>query len=110
MNRTGFSAAPLRRAGVIAVFAMLVMAPTTFAQGQGSQGSSNWFRDLFCQIFTCSNGSGGSSNNGGGSPPNPAATPELGSIVLFGSGLMGLGAYGMTALRARRRPTDTVEV
>jgi len=43
-------------------------------------------------------------------PPTPvdppisvASTPELGSLLLFGTGLAGAGAYALTRLRARRR-------
>jgi hypothetical protein len=40
---------------------------------------------------------------GDGDPGGPGATPELDSLVLFGSGLSGLAAYAVTRLRARRR-------
>jgi hypothetical protein len=36
-------------------------------------------------------------------PPSPGATPELDSLLLFGSGLSGLGGYAIMRLRARRR-------
>jgi hypothetical protein len=45
----------------------------------------------------------GTSGSGGGGGPNPGATPELDSVVLFGSGLSGLAAYALMRLRARRR-------
>ena len=40
-----------------------------------------------------------------GNPPgfSPAATPELDSLLLFGSGLAGVLGYGALHLRARRR-------
>ncbi len=38
-----------------------------------------------------------------GQPPSPAATPELDSLTLLGSGLLGLGGYALLRLRARRR-------
>jgi hypothetical protein len=36
--------------------------------------------------------------------PGPGATPELDSLLLFGSGLSGLGAYALARFRAKRRP------
>ena len=86
MRMNTASARRLRRASAIALFATLMMAPTTFAHHRPDHDGGT----------------------GGSTTPNPAATPELGSVLLFGSGLMGLGAYGLTNLRARRRnPSDT---
>jgi hypothetical protein len=39
---------------------------------------------------------------GGASPP-VSATPELDSLLLFGSGALGLAGYGLTRLRAGRK-------
>ncbi len=45
----------------------------------------------------------------GGHPPqptggvSPSATPELDSLVLFGTGLLGAGGYALTRFRACRR-------
>jgi hypothetical protein len=39
----------------------------------------------------------------GQTSPNLSATPELDSLVLFGSGAVGLVGYGLTRLRAGRR-------
>jgi hypothetical protein len=39
----------------------------------------------------------------GGSPPDTSATPELDSVVLFGSGIAGLGSYVLMRARARRK-------
>ena len=36
-----------------------------------------------------------------GGAVSPAATPELDSLVLFGTGLLGAGGYALTRLRAR---------
>jgi hypothetical protein len=38
-----------------------------------------------------------------------SATPELGSLVLFGTGLVGAGGYALTRFRARRRQDEHVE-
>ena len=46
---------------------------------------------------------GGGGSFGGGNPPNPAQTPELGSLLLFGSGAAGMAAYGLARLRSRRQ-------
>jgi hypothetical protein len=46
---------------------------------------------------------GGGGSFGGGIPANPAQTPELGSLLLFGSGAAGMAAYGLARLRSRRR-------
>jgi hypothetical protein len=40
---------------------------------------------------------------GGGLPVDPAATPELGSLVLFGSGAVGMAGYALNRVRLRRR-------
>jgi hypothetical protein len=40
---------------------------------------------------------------GPGGPPGVGATPELDSLILFGTGLSGLAGYSMLRLRARRR-------
>ena len=39
-------------------------------------------------------------------PETVAATPELDSLVLFGTGAAGLGGYGLMRLRAGRRHDD----
>ncbi len=43
---------------------------------------------------------------GGGPPPLPGATPELGSLALFGSGALGLAGYAWKRAQAVRRPTE----
>ena len=45
----------------------------------------------------------GGGDLGGGGAPGVGATPELDSLMLFGSGLAGLAGYAATRLRARRR-------
>jgi hypothetical protein len=42
-------------------------------------------------------------------PPPVNATPELDSLVLFGTGLLGAGGYALTRFRARRRQDEVVE-
>lgn len=52
-----------------------------------------------------SGGGGGGSGDGGLGDVaefNPAATPELGSLALFGSGAAGMGSYLLARLRRRR--------
>ena len=48
-------------------------------------------------------GGGGGGSLGGGTGINPARTPELGSLLLFGSGAAGMAGYAWARLRSRRR-------
>ena len=53
-------------------------------------------------------GNPGGGNPGGGNPGgnlsvNVAATPELGSLALFGTGAAGMASYVLVRARARRR-------
>jgi hypothetical protein len=52
-------------------------------------------------ITVLASGGGGGGDGGGGVPPD--ATPELDSLLLFGSGLSGLAGYGLLRLRTRKR-------
>ena len=47
-------------------------------------------------------GGGGDPGDIGGGLPPVNATPELDSLALMGSGLLGLGGYALLRLRARR--------
>ena len=38
-----------------------------------------------------------------GGTAGPTETPELGSLLLFGSGLVGAGGYALMRVRARKR-------
>jgi hypothetical protein len=58
-------------------------------------------------------GQGGGPPRGGpprggqtGAHPKPADTPELGSLVLFGSGAAALGGYALARARRRRPPAQ----
>lgn len=42
-------------------------------------------------------------------PPSVSATPELGSLLLFGTGLVGAGGYALTRFRTRRRQDEHVD-
>jgi hypothetical protein len=53
-------------------------------------------------------GNGGNDKNNGNSghantPPSVAATPELDSLLLFGTGAVGMAGYALMRLRARGR-------
>ena len=48
----------------------------------------------------CALPGGGDGPPGGG--PDPAATPEVGSLVLFGTGAAGLATYAAARWRRRR--------
>jgi Domain of unknown function DUF11 len=52
-------------------------------------------------VILSGTGSGGGGGGGGGGVP-PGATPELDSLLLFGSGLSGLAGYAALRLRTRR--------
>jgi uncharacterized repeat protein (TIGR01451 family) len=56
-------------------------------------------------LVTTGTGTGGGGGGGGGGGPNPSDTPELDSLLLFGSGLSGLAGYAALRLRTRRRRT-----
>jgi hypothetical protein len=79
------------RALVIGATSALLCATTvtTVSAQQQNQGGQN------------DNGNQG--GNVQGQYPFLASTPELDSLLLFGSGAAGLAAYGMTRLRARRK-------
>ena len=57
-------------------------------------------------------GNGGNNNNnnngnsGVGNPPS-AATPELDSLALFGTGAAGMAGYALMRIRARRRQDNS---
>jgi hypothetical protein len=65
-----------------------------FNQAPGG-GTSN------TMIFTITAGIG-DGNTGGGGTPDPSATPEMDSLLLFGGGLSGLGGYALMRIRSRR--------
>jgi hypothetical protein len=72
----------------VALGAVLLIASVSVASAQGNgQGQNN-------------NGQGQNNNNQG---LKLSATPELDSLALFGTGLVGLAGYGMVRWRARRR-------
>jgi hypothetical protein len=56
-------------------------------------------------------GNGGNNNNGnsgnGNNPPPVAATPELDSLALFGTGAAAMAGYVVMRIRARRRQDDS---
>jgi hypothetical protein len=85
---TPATAAPVAQAGP---------ADTEQCKKDGWQAFGGLFKNQGdCVSFV--NGDGGA-----GFPVDPAATPELGSLVLFGSGAASLAGYTLTRLRARRR-------
>jgi hypothetical protein len=48
-------------------------------------------------------GGNGQGNQNQGNGPQWSATPELDSLFLFGTGVLGLGGYALTRLRSKRR-------
>jgi hypothetical protein len=61
-------------------------------------------KDMAGNVVTCSFDDLPGGSGTGGSGGDISATPELDSLLLFGGGLSGLGAYALMRLRARRRP------
>jgi parallel beta-helix repeat protein len=68
----------------------------TYRAGSGSLVSN--IATVTITIQSAPAGGGGDSG-----PPEVGATPELDSLLLFASGLTGLGGFALTALRTRRR-------
>ena len=77
----------LRLVGATALFSLTVMAAPAFADPSCDKKPDQHKQ---CDV-------------------DPTATPELDSIVLFGTGLLGAGGYALTRFRARRRQDDVVE-
>jgi hypothetical protein len=55
------------------------------------------------------NGSGNALGHDKKNPPSAAATPELGSLVLFGIGAAGVASYALMRSRAGRRQDEDQE-
>jgi hypothetical protein len=83
----------LRLVGATAFFSLSLMAVPAFADNCGNDKSVG-------------NAEGCATNS---DTPAVSATPELGSLVLFGTGLAGAGGYALTRFRARRRRDEHVE-
>jgi hypothetical protein len=82
-----------RLVGATAFFALSLMAVPVFADNCGNDK-------------TVGNAQGCGTTF---DPPPVSATPELDSLVLFGTGLAGAGAYALTRFRARRRRDEPIE-
>jgi len=67
-----------------------VTASPIAAQGNGNAGGNG-------------NGNAFGQNKDKKDPPAVSATPELGSLVLFGTGAAGVAGYTLMRLRAGRR-------
>jgi len=83
----------LRLVGATAFFSLSLMAVPAFADNCGndkSVGNAQGCGTTF-------------------DPPPVSATPELDSLVLFGTGLAGAGAYALTRFRARRQRDEPIE-
>jgi hypothetical protein len=79
----------LKLAGAIALFSLSVAAVPAFAEPGNGESCKN-------HPDKCD--------------PVVSATPELDSIVLFGTGLAGAGAYALTRFRARRRQDEGSDI
>jgi hypothetical protein len=74
------SSAGIRAAGIAAAALFMMVSPAAAHHKPGHQD-----------------------NGKGNDPPPMASTPELGSLLLFGTGLAGAGGYALTRWRSRRR-------
>jgi hypothetical protein len=63
-----------------------------------------WLTINFPQLLASLQSAPGPASPGAGLPgTNVSATPELDSLVLFGTGLAGMGSVALTRIRTRRR-------
>jgi hypothetical protein len=104
----------------LAVCAILLTSPVPAAQAAPAERAASvakevcqrdgWFWFILSLIFkdrfdcvgdidSTGPGHGGGGNISG--PPDPAETPELGSLVLFGSGAAGFAGYTLSRLRSK---------
>ena len=77
---------------IAAVFAIAIMTTSAALAAPGGNGNGN--------------GSTNGNGNGNSNPPSVAATPELDSLVLFGTGAAGIASYALLRVRARRNRQD----
>jgi hypothetical protein len=79
-----------RTAAIVALLCLgFALTASSTAAAPGGQGNGG--------------GRGGTNGNGGNSnPPSVAATPELDSLMLFGSGALGMVGYALMRRRAGR--------
>jgi hypothetical protein len=83
----------IRLVTILALLCLALMSASPIAaQGNGQNGQNG---------RNGQNGQNGQNGRNGGPPLN--ATPELGSLVLFGSGAGGVAGYALMRLRAGRR-------
>ena len=76
---------------IVVVFSLAIMTTSAALAAPGGNGNGN--------------GNGGTNGNGG-NPPAVSATPELDSLVLFGTGAAGFAGYALMRVRARRDRQD----
>ena len=75
---------------LVVVFSLAIMTTNAALAAPGGNG----------------NGNGHGSGSGGTNPPTVSATPELDSLVLFGTGAATIMGYALTRVRARRDRKD----
>lgn len=81
----------IRATAIIGLLCLALLAATPVAAAPGGNANGG------------TNGNRGTNGNGGNSPPALSATPELDSLVLFGSGAVAIAGYALMRVRARRR-------
>jgi hypothetical protein len=83
----------LRLAGAIALFSFSVAAAPAFADPGNGNDCGKHPTNPACTV----------------DPPAVNATPELDSLVLFGTGVLGAGGYALTRFRALRRQDEVAQ-
>jgi hypothetical protein len=81
----------------------------TWIESMLASGNTGQLQAWFQAMLASGNTGPVQSFPGGPGGASPSATPELDSLVLFGTGLLAAGGYALTRFRARRRHNAPVE-
>jgi hypothetical protein len=86
--------------GVLGLGLVLTASSVAAAPGDNSNAGGNGNGNAFGR------GNGNGNGNTFGTTPAPGETPELSSLLLFGSGAAGAASYAVLRLRAGRRRVE----
>jgi hypothetical protein len=84
--------------GVLGLGFVLTASSVAAAPGDNSNAGGNGNGNAF--------GRGNGNGNAFGNTPAPGETPELSSLLLFGSGAAGAASYAVLRIRAGRRRVE----